>query len=55
MNKAFKVSRIQGVEIFDTEWEYAIYHRLMFTDVLMFSGEGYCLLSCILASCNTMY
>lgn len=39
LNKTFKVSRMQNVEILDTEWEYVKYHRQVFTDVFMFSGE----------------
>ena len=39
MNKTFKVSRMQGVEVLDSEWAYADRHRRMFTDVFMFSGE----------------
>ena len=39
MNKTFKVSRMQGVEMLDTEWAYADRHRRMYTDVFMFSGE----------------
>ena len=39
MNKTFKVSRMQGVEMLDTEWEYEKHHRQVFTDVFMFSGE----------------
>lgn len=40
MNKTFKVSRMQGVEMLDTEWEYEKHHRQVFTDVFMFSGEA---------------
>lgn len=39
MNKTFKLSRMQGVELLDTEWRYANRHRDMYTDVFMFSGE----------------
>lgn len=40
INKTFKVSRMQGVQMLDTEWEYEEKHRLVFTDVFMFSGEA---------------
>lgn len=39
MNKTFKVSRMQAVELLDTEWQHADRHRQMYTDVFMFSGE----------------
>lgn len=39
LNKTFKVSRMQGVEVLDSAWAYADRHRQMFTDVFMFSGE----------------
>lgn len=39
MNKTFKVSRMQGVQVLDSEWAYADRHRRMYTDVFMFSGE----------------
>ena len=39
LNKTFKVSRMQGVEVLGTEWEHEGQHRRMFTDVFMFSGE----------------
>jgi len=39
MNKTFKASRMQSVEVLDTEWNHASEHRQMFTDVFMFSGE----------------
>lgn len=39
MNKTFKVSRMQGVEMLEAEWAYADRHRRMYTDVFMFSGE----------------
>ena len=38
-NKTFKVSRLQGVEMLNTDWAYADSHRRMYTDVFMFSGE----------------
>lgn len=39
LNKTFKVSRMQDVELLDTEWAYQKSHREMYTDVFMFSGE----------------
>lgn len=39
MNKTFKLSRMQDVELLDTEWRYDKRHRNMYTDVFMFSGE----------------
>ena len=39
MNKTFKISRMEGVVVLDSEWAYADRHRQMFTDVFMFSGE----------------
>lgn len=39
MNKTFKLSRMQSVELLDTEWRYEKKHRNMYTDVFMFSGE----------------
>ena len=39
LNKTFKVSRMQEVELLDTEWVYEDRHREMYTDVFMFSGE----------------
>lgn len=39
MNKTFKLSRMQGVRMLDSEWAYEKKHRQMFTDVFMFSGE----------------
>ncbi|MDO4159375.1 MAG: WYL domain-containing transcriptional regulator [Prevotellaceae bacterium] len=39
LNKTFKASRMQSVEMLDTEWIYADKHRKMYTDVFLFSGE----------------
>lgn len=39
MNKTFKLSRMQDVELMDIVWEHRDKHRQMFTDVFMFSGE----------------
>lgn len=39
MNKTFKLSRMKGVRVLDSEWSCEACHRRMFTDVFMFSGE----------------
>lgn len=39
INKTFKVSRIDHVEVIDTPWFHEIYHKRVFTDMFMFSGE----------------
>ena len=39
MNKTFKISRMQGVQMLDSPWAYEKSHRRMYTDVFMFSGE----------------
>ena len=39
MNKTFKISRMEDVELLDTHWMYESSHRQLFTDVFMFSGE----------------
>ena len=39
MNKTFKISRMQAVDVLDTPWACEKSHRRMFTDVFMFSGE----------------
>ena len=39
MNKTFKISRMQGVQMLDSVWTYEKKHRQMYTDVFMFSGE----------------
>lgn len=39
MNKTFKISRMQGVELLEREWEHERQHRHVFTDVFMFSDE----------------
>ncbi len=39
MNKTFKLSRMQDVQLLDVAWEHSERHRQMFTDVFMFSGE----------------
>lgn len=39
MNKTFKLSRMQNVELLDAQWENQAQHRQIFTDVFMFSGE----------------
>lgn len=39
MNKTFKLSRIQEVQLLDLLWTNERHHRQMFTDVFMFSSE----------------
>lgn len=39
MNKTFKLSRIQDVQLLDVVWSHEDRHRQMFTDVFMFSSE----------------
>ena len=39
MNKTFKLSRMQDVRMLDLIWENEHCHRLVHTDVFMFSGE----------------
>lgn len=39
MNKTFKVSRIEDVEVLAEQWVNEAAHRQMHTDVFMFSGE----------------
>ncbi len=39
MNKTFKISRIGEVELLADNWMYEEEHRIMFTDIFMFSGE----------------
>ena len=39
MNKTFKISRMEEVEMLDTTWIYEAHHKQLFTDVFMFSGE----------------
>ena len=39
MNKTFKISRMEEVEMLDTPWIYEVHHKQLFTDVFMFSGE----------------
>lgn len=39
MNKTFKLSRMQDVEMLDLVWENERRHRQMHTDIFMFSGE----------------
>lgn len=38
-NKTFKISRIGEVEILDDCWAHADKHKLVFTDMFMYSGE----------------
>lgn len=39
MNKTFKLSRIEEVEILADEWQHESKHKRMYTDLFMFSGE----------------
>lgn len=39
MNKTFKLTRIENVELLDDEWIHEKEHRQMYTDIFMFSGE----------------
>ena len=39
MNKTFKLSRIQDVELLDVTWSHESSHRQLFTDAFMFSDE----------------
>lgn len=39
LNKTFKISRIESVEILDVPWAFADRHRELYTDMFMFAGE----------------
>ncbi len=39
MNKTFKLSRMERVELLADEWQHEAQHRRLFTDIFMFSGE----------------
>lgn len=39
MNKTFKVSRCERVELLDVEWQFEKKHKKMFTDIFHFSDE----------------
>ena len=39
LNKTFKLSRMEQVEILDVPWAFASKHREIYTDMFMFSGE----------------
>lgn len=39
MNKTFKLARMASVEMLSDEWIHEQEHRLLYTDVFMFSGE----------------
>ncbi len=39
MNKTFKVSRIESVEMLGEEWQFEDEHRQVYTDIFMFSSE----------------
>lgn len=38
MNKTFKISRIENVEVLDSVWEFSTLHRNVYTDAFHFSG-----------------
>lgn len=39
MNKTFKLSRCETVEVLDVEWQFVQRHKKMFTDIFHFSDE----------------
>ncbi len=39
MNKTFKLSRMEDVELLDIKWSHEHEHRRMYTDIFMFSSE----------------
>ena len=39
MNKTFKLSRMQDVQLLDLLWSHEREHRQLYTDIFMFSGE----------------
>lgn len=39
MNKTFKLSRCESVELLDVEWQFEHRHKKMHTDIFHFSGE----------------
>lgn len=39
MNKTFKLSRCESVEVLDVEWQFEKKHKKMFTDIFHFSDE----------------
>lgn len=39
MNKTFKISRCESVEVLDVDWQFEKKHKQMFTDIFHFSGE----------------
>lgn len=40
MNKTFKLSRCESVELLDVEWQFEHRHKKMHTDIFHFSGES---------------
>lgn len=38
-NKTFRLSRMESVEVLDTDWIHEDQHRRVYTDMFMFSGE----------------
>lgn len=41
MNKTFKLSRMEDVEVLADEWQHENKHKRMYTDIFMFSGERF--------------
>ncbi len=39
LNKTFKLSRMRRVEVLDAPWRFRNFHKVVHTDVFMFSGE----------------
>lgn len=39
LNKTFKLSRMESVEILDVPWAFEHHHKQVYTDIFMFSGE----------------
>ena len=50
-NKTFKISRISIVEILDKEWENVSKHKNAFTDMFMYSGARYAIISSCVWTC----
>lgn len=53
MNKTFKLSRMQNVQLLDVAWENEERHRQMFTDVFMFSGEQHFMVTLLMGRLST--
>lgn len=39
LNKTFKLSRMESVEILDVPWAFEEHHKQVYTDIFMFAGE----------------